>query len=289
MEASPNKLYSYLILAALFILILILALLNIKSGDNPWLSFTNAILTNLVSSSIIIIVLVFLFNKKFFNENLNIPFEEKTTNSEVIKVIQKETLEIDLKLNEALEKIDNFTNKKNHSSWNENLAILSNLRGYWIEYIPKRENISCEFSIGKFYLDDDGKHEFDGMNYNYAGKSIHYKWETKKILAPIRVDKDTINIYYIYARTDNVEYEGKYGMGKLVAKRVENNNEKYDFVEGFFFNEATLSDGVFQMKLHRLSDVAKLLGKNIDNHEESIDKLLDVFKSLKTSRIHLNW
>ena len=324
-ENDPNKLYLIIVWLVFLGLILGIILLNNFLTEPNTLMIANSIITNLITSIFVILILYYSIKKNIFknrdeNHKISSTFNEfkdlalkrdhelreflnlidqklnDITNivnslSKIKGSIEDETKEIDDSLIVVKEKLDQIIEKASSSSWEDYYNILASLRGYWVEFIPKREKMSQEISIAKFELDNHDKHEFSGKNYITNGEngSVNYSWKTEKVLPPVRVDKDTIFIYYIYKRYENSKYLNKYGFGKLVAVRDGNNHDRYSFVNGFFFNEATGAEGYFPMKLIRLETVEEFLGINLKGREEDPKVLSSLFISLKDSQIYNKW
>lgn len=207
---------------------------------------------------------LFLFIKKNF-------VEEKGK-------IEETTEDIDISIKILSEKVETLIDKnENYRIWDNFDEVLESLRGYWLEYIPKRESKGCEFSIA--YFQRDKKHIFGGFNYISVNGSIHYHWESIKVLPPILIDDDTLHIYNIYKRKGNTEYENKHGFSKLAAKR---RNKGFDFVQGYFFNEATPDDNYFLMKLFRLSQIESFVQLEVEKTLENEELMTEFFKKLKS-------
>lgn len=279
MEKDPNKLY--LIIAWLSLIGVALALMvsNYLITKIEIISVINSIGTELVSALLIFIILFYFTRKKIINEN-EIPFSE---------VLTRETNVIYNHMSNLESKIDQILQRKEQNAWEDYYNILVSLRGTWLEFIPKRELQNCEISIAHFNLDNHDKHSFYGKNYFTNTGDTNYSWETIKVLPPTRHDDETIYIYYIYRRSDNEEFENKYGFGKLVAKRDNDSKNGYSFVNGFFFNEATGDEGYFLMKTLRIETIEKFLDIEIKGKENDKTVLKNLFQALKKSNVYSKW
>lgn len=280
MLTDTNKLYviiAWLCLAGLGLLIVASKLLF---HDNETRGLINSVCTNLFSGLLVFIFLYHVTKKKIIGDS----------QSPISVTVIKEINEIDTNIQKIENKIDILLSKKEEpSAWEEYYNILANLRGTWLEYIPKREDKNCEISIAQFNLDNHDKHRFSGKNYFTNTGDINYSWETVKVLPPTRHDDETIFIYYIYKRSDNVEYENKYGFGKLVAKRDAESKNKYSFTNGFFFNEATGDEGYYLVKVLRIETIEKFLDMQIKGNETDKNLLKALFEALKKSNVYTKW
>ncbi|MFZ4764318.1 MAG: hypothetical protein ACOYMN_05135 [Roseimicrobium sp.] len=198
--------------------------------------------------------------------------------NDIVALIKKETTEIDNRLDAIGKDIQTLLLRRHHSSWDEFHSILVNLRGKWIEYIPRLAKDGCEYSIASFALDVDGRHCFSGKNFHKNG-DYKYSWTTVKLLPPIRHDLETLYLYYIYRREGNPAFADQHGFGKLVAKKTGDAADSYQFVEGFFFNEAAESHqgGLYQMHLKRLDMVSDFVGQKTSEIDEANPKSIAAF------------
>jgi len=287
MEKDPNKLYSVIAWFVLAALILLLLVVKYQVGESDWKNIILSVLSNLISTLLALIALYYILKKKFYDDSASIVYLPGV--EEIKNLVNKQTDEIDNSLSEIKGDVDKILTKKGASSWEDYYNILANLRGDWLEFIPRREDENCEISIATFDLDKHDKHEFSGINFYTNNGRMNYKWVTEKVLPPIRHDDDTIYIYYIYKRYQSKDYMGKYGFGKLVAKREPNEPELYTFENGFFFNEATPENGHFTMRLISLKTIEQFFGVDIKKSQNDQEALKKIFKTIRESQIYSQW
>lgn len=209
----------------------------------------------------------------------------------------------------ALKRLDKFYQAEllrsiRDKDWRPYKSSLQQLIGYWVEYIPSREASQREFSIARFWINPEGKHEFRGTNYNYTMEVNSYTWETIKVLPPVELDERTFYLYFLYRRNLRGKVH-KYGFGRLTGQKNPD-SQQYEFVDGFFFNEqpdeqpefflAGSTTGTseathpgFTMKLQRLEQVAAHLGLEMTGKEEKQAEVLAFLQKLRANGLYRNW
>ena len=198
-----------------------------------------------------------------------------------IEELQMDVFDIISKLRAEPATVDTYR------QWQKHEAIVKRLAGHWLQYIPRRLPIECQFSVARFNVNSIGKHYYSGTNYHANGEQ-NYKFESMKVLPPVRYDDSTLFFYYIYRRSANPMYEGKYGFGKAIAERQGELEDSYEFTRGFFFNEAP-GEGYFPLCLKRLQDVARICGVDMDEPGPKDDKLAMIFRFLADKDIPSKW
>lgn len=167
--------------------------------------------------------------------------------------------------------------------------ILDSICGYWIEYIKSRQNEGAPFSIGKFTYDEyEMQYIFSGISYDTHTGRIQYTWASKIILAPIQINENKFFLYYLYERDNNRDHRGRFGIGKLVAKRNASSGE-FTLSQGFFFNEHTRDRSFNTMVLKELTGIAHALNCPIEGHEGDANKMIEFLHLLEQSGIHEKW
>jgi hypothetical protein len=132
--------------------------------------------------------------------------------------------------------------------WGRYAKFLDRLCGFWVQHIPSRREEGCPYSLIEFRRTKRGRYEFKGTNYHLDGRS-HYEFASTKMLPPVRYDAKTLHLYYLYMRSGNPEFQGKYGFSKVSAAKVAEFGDNFFLRGGFFFNEATKGSGYFPMSL----------------------------------------
>lgn len=198
------------------------------------------------------------------------------------------------KLSVLSQNIEHLMNASSSFIWEEHSNVLEKLRGYWVQYIPERQdsrsdiNTDCRFTLAQFDIDQFGKHVYRGTNYFSSGKP-NYSFSSIKLLPPMDSNSHTKVFYYIYRRHGNQQYENKHGFGKIYAEREHDSDPTaYEFNKGFFFNEATKATS-YQMYIRRAETVKNILGLHWDFESATEEQLGEFFQKLIEKNIAENW